>query len=206
MGILKDLTGQRFGRLVVIEYAGRNRHRQSLWRCKCDCGNELVTLGCSLIRGVTKSCGCYFKDNAKYSNWKHGICYTNIYDVWRSMKDRCNNPNNSRYKRYGGRGIRVSEEWNDPKAFYEWATKNGYKKGLVIDRINNDGNYEPSNCRFVDVKTNNRNKSSNKVNERIVNEIRDMYFNGNAKQKEIANKYGISSLEVSRIINFVIWN
>lgn len=142
-----DLTGQRFGKLVVIKPERNNGHGIE-WICKCDCGNETVVRSDGLVTGHAKSCGCYNKELKR--NYKHGMYKTNIYKVWCGMKQRCNNPNNHEYNRYGGRGIKICKEWNeDFEKFGKWALSHGYKQGLQIDRINNNGNYEPSNCRFV---------------------------------------------------------
>lgn len=138
---IKDLTGQRFGKLVAIKACGK-KEKKTVWLCKCDCGNEIEVVGTALSSGNTKSCGCITK--------KHGMFGTRIYNVWHTMKERCYVPSQSSYKNYGGRGIKVCDEWKDNfKEFYNWAI-NGWKKGLTLDRINNDDDYKPDNCRWVD--------------------------------------------------------
>ena len=148
---LVDLTGEKFGKLVVIEQA-ENVGRRTAWLCRCECGNQKVVVSHRLISGCTRSCGCLGMKNRR----THGMHGTRIYKTWISMKRRCANKND---KRYGGRGITVCPEWRDSfEAFYEWAIKNGYDESLTIDRINNDGNYEPDNCRWVDWFTQANNK------------------------------------------------
>lgn len=155
MSKLVDLTGQRFGRLVVKALADKGRKNVSAkWECICDCGNTLIVSASSLRTGNTRSCGCLHRDaNQSGHNTRHGDCYTRLYTIWRSMRQRCGNPKNMDYKSYGGRGILVCDEWKDYTAFKRWALSNGYADNLSIDRINVDGNYEPGNCRWADAKT-----------------------------------------------------
>ena len=170
-GFKNDLTGKRFGKLVVIAYAGKKvcgGQNKTMWLCRCDCGNEKSIGAPELQRGTTISCGCFHKKMVGDINRTHNMANKNkLYRVWKGMRERCYNPNNKSYKNYGGRGISVCEEWqNDFKAFYGWAIQNGYKEEtlpnglnrLTIDRINNNGNYEPANCRFVTNAENARNK------------------------------------------------
>lgn len=161
----KDLVGQRFGRLVAIEPIGRDKQGYVIWRCKCDCGNEKnATLKC-LGRG-TSSCGCLSREVHDRMRTKHGKCHTRLYETYRSMLDRCNVPTAHEYENYGGRGIKVCDEWLDFENFYEWAMANGYdenaKRGqCTLDRIDVNGDYEPSNCRFVSMKMQQRNRRNN---------------------------------------------
>lgn len=143
------LEGKKFNRWTVISQA-EIKKPGTYWLCKCECGTIKICKGSDLKIGNTKSCGCLQKANASKYSKKHGLCGTKIYWVWNTMKGRCSNPNDKRFPLYGGRGIKVCEEWKkDFMSFYNWAISNGYKEGLSIDRINNDGNYEPSNCRWV---------------------------------------------------------
>lgn len=145
----EDITGKRFGRLTAIEFAGRDGEGKTKWLCRCDCGNEVVVDAWNLKSGHTKSCGCLIAENFSSANKTHGLSKEKIYPVWKSMRARCNNPNSFAYKYYGERGISVCDEWNnDFQTFYDWAIDNGYDPSLSIDRINNDGDYSPDNCKW----------------------------------------------------------
>lgn len=164
-----DLKGKRFGRLTVIGEVGTNAHRNVVWRCRCDCGSIVDVSTTNLVSGKTKSCGCLMRETAKSTQTTHGKSGSRLYIVWEGMKARCTNKNHKAYPHYGGRGITVCNEWLDFATFEKWSIDNGYdayaKRGdCTIDRINVDGNYEPSNCRWVDMKVQANNKRSNNVN------------------------------------------
>lgn len=167
-----DLTGKKFGKLTVIKRV-ENICGRSAFLCRCDCGEKLIVKGFLLKKGITKSCGCLRRkvakenlDIAHRANQKYKLknfsLNKKIYMAWLNMKNRCCNKNSKNYKNYGGRGIKVCKEWlNDFESFYEWAINNGCEQGLSIDRINNNGDYTPSNCRWSDMKTQSRNRRTN---------------------------------------------
>lgn len=157
MGKFIDLTGQKFGRLTVISRAENSKHGKVRWNCKCDCENEVIRNADSLRKNNVHSCGCYRIEKLNEHSFTHGKSETRLNNIWRGMKQRCLNPNNPAYKNYGGRGIMVCEKWQEFQPFYDWAMANGYKDDLTIDRINVSGNYEPSNCRWADTKTQSNN-------------------------------------------------
>ena len=159
-----DLIGKKFGKLTVIKNVGIDKKYNTLWLCKCDCGNEKIVARYKLTIGNTKSCGCLKKQHCSNLHKIHGLSNTKIGYTWRGMKSRCYNPKNENYKNYGGRGIKVCDEWlNDFMNFYNWSINNGYKEDLSIDRINSDGNYEPNNCRWIPWKEQTRNTRRNRM-------------------------------------------
>lgn len=146
-----DRTGQRFGRLLVLEQAGRDRLKKVLWKCACDCGRETLVVAGGLVTGHTTSCGCANRDAiTKHGGWKNAS-----YNTWRAMMRRCYKTQDKDYQRYGGSGVSVCERWHDYTNFRD---DMGEPVGdETLDRINVYGNYEPSNCRWAGVQTQNRN-------------------------------------------------
>lgn len=155
-----NITGQKFNLLTALECTEEKQRGCYLWKCKCDCGNYYITTATNIKRERVKSCGC-LQNN-------HGLKNHPLYSVWKDMKRRCHNPRRRKYPVYGGRGIIVCDEWKDNfKTFYDWAMNNGYKKGLSIDRIDNDGNYEPSNCQWITVAENSRKAALERIKKGI---------------------------------------
>lgn len=147
-GRIKDLTGQRFGRLVALNATDKRVNRAVVWECQCDCGNKHFVQSGSLLSGKTRSCGCLMDESRGVSRITHHMSNEKIYAVWQGMRKRCFSTYHKNYKDYGGRGITVCEEWNrNFLAFYDYVSKLPHygEKGYSLDRIDNDGNYEPGN-------------------------------------------------------------
>lgn len=170
----EDEIGKKYNMLTILEYVGKNKDGRKLFKCKCDCGKEVITQHRLIKNGNSKSCGCYNLIRIKLQRKKgyprtiNGKA-TRLNTIYNNMKLRCYNKNSEKYKFYGARGIKICDEWlgeNGFNIFSEWAIKNGYEECLTIDRIDNNGNYEPLNCRWIDLITQNKNRR-NSVNIEI---------------------------------------
>ena len=172
------IIGKKFGKLTVTdEYeSGRNG---TYWKCICDCGREIFVYRGKLTTGHTKSCGCKTRT-------LNGLSKHPLYKTWWSMKERCYSENHPSYHNYGGRGIEICDEWlEDYLSFYDWSTNNGYEEGLSIDRINNEGNYEPGNCQWITISENT--SKANKINVRRKTEYTYWGISPDGKQHEFSN-------------------
>lgn len=161
-----DITGDRFGRLIVVSSAGHNHRGRTQWLCRCNCGNETKVTTDRLRNGTTRSCGCLYREALGDRVRKHGESYganrrTRLYVIWTNMRQRCTNPKTKSFKNYGERGIRVCNEWDKYENFRDWAHSHGYSDDLTIDRIDNEANYSPESCRWVSKLVQANNKSNN---------------------------------------------
>jgi len=192
----KDLTGQKFGRLTVFEYLGA-RKMKSWWKCQCECGNIIETNTNHLHSGHTKSCGCLNKEG---NNKTHELSKTPIYKLWRNMKTRCYNKNISQYKDWGGRGIKVCERWLKFENFYEDMFPS-YKKGLSLERIDNNKDYCLENCKWIPKNLQVRNRRMNKLNEESADYIR----NSNKSVKELMDMFGVKKSLIYYVRSNQLW-
>lgn len=197
-GCLKsnDLTRKKFGRLTAIKPT-KERNRGIVWECKCDCGKTVYVGANTLSQGGKKSCGCLY--NETRGRMKHGKHKDRIYFAYGSMIQRCTNESNPEYRNYGARGITICDEWLGEygfEKFYDWAIRSGYSENLTIDRINVNGNYEPSNCRWTDILRQQNNKRNNHY----------ISFNGKTQSMaDWAREIGISYSALSARINTYKW-
>lgn len=196
------LNGTRFGSLVVvgvgedyIQPSNGSHHSTSI--CVCDCGNTKTVPNRDLRKGGILSCGCMRIERLRQAAIKHGEKYTRLYQIWNTMKGRCNCPTNHAYEYYGGRGIRICEEWSDYENFSNWAKSSGYADNLTIERIDVNGNYCPENCKWATVQEQNDNKT---------NSCRLTYDGETHTLKEWSKITGISYDTLSRRYNILGWS
>lgn len=157
-----DIIGKKYGRLTVVKFSHTNKNHKRCYICKCDCGKEVVVLSNSIRTGNTMSCGCLKEEEWFKKITKHGLYETKLYKIWGSIIQRVKNKKSKDYNDYGGRGITICPEWEKSfQSFYDWAMSHGYKEGLSIDRIDNEGNYYPENCRWATAYQQSRNKRNN---------------------------------------------
>lgn len=181
---IQDLTGQKFGRLTVLEYKGPAKDRGAMWLCECECGNKPIVRANNLRSGKSRSCGCLARERAIEKCTRHNMSNTSLYYAWNTMRSRCSNPKSHKYKMYGARGIKVCKEWeNDFKKFYDYVSQLPHfeEKGRTLDRINDNGNYEPGNVRWAT------------PGEQANNTRRNVFFEVNGirySPREYAEKYG----------------
>lgn len=166
---LKDIKGKRFGMLVAVEHIGYDKRGQAIWRFQCDCGKTYEAISAPVVYGSVISCGCYNSKRTAERNRRHGFAQRDhkekLYEIWCSMKRRCQSETDTNYRHYGGRGITVCTEWQEYAPFREWALANGYAEGLTIDRIDNNRGYSPENCRWVTMLVQMRNTRRNRFIE-----------------------------------------
>lgn len=192
-----DMTGKKYGMLTVIDKDHQDGRGEWYWKCKCECGNEKVVSGYKLRSGNTSSCGCLQSAWRKHGpRHTHGMTNTRIYSIWSNMKARCNNPKCYEYHAYGGKGIRVCNEWLRFEEFYAWASTHGYADGLTIDRIDVNGNYCPNNCRW----TSQSEQALNRTDNHLVTA-----FGKTQTIKEWSLESGINYDTIERRINAYHW-
>jgi hypothetical protein len=188
-----NLVGERFSHLTVIG-AAPGDGVQSFWYCKCDCGNTIVRAGGDLRKNRNKyqACGCYIGSNKRLNR--------RLYEVWKGIRARCNNPNHTSYNNYGGRGIAVCGRWDDFKLFLA-DVESGYKPGLHLDRIDNNGNYEPSNCRWVTQKENGRKTRQCKLNP----ELAKIIYSSPEEASFLAKAFNVTKTTIRNIKQQKTW-
>lgn len=198
----QDLSGKTFERLTVTTFAGR-RGKRIIWNAVCLCGEKRVVVGDDLRSGHSRSCGCLAVDINSDMRATHRMKGTPTHISWQGLRNRCNNPNNPKFPRYGGRGITVCERWN---SFENFLSDMGERpKGMTIERKDNNGNYEPGNCIWATPTQQGRNHSTTKLNMNLAREIRRMRASGK-KIRVISERLEVPMHSVSNVIYGRSWN
>lgn len=193
----RELVGQKFENLTVIKEYGRDKYKNVLWECLCDCGEKTIVTSGNLVTGHTKSCGCLQKIRIISSNTKHGYArrgdnHSRLYSVWGGMMQRCLNPRSTNYKNYGGRGICICDDWKNFENFKDWSLQNGYQENLSIDRIDVNGDYCPQNCKWsTNIEQANNKRGTKKY----------LFNKENLTVAEISRKYNLNYEKVRESIN-----
>jgi len=196
----KNKTGDRYGRLTLIEMA-----EDYYWKCRCDCGEEKTVKQYSLRNGDTKSCGCLQREITGKRFTTHGLSHTTIYETWRRTIRRCEDPNDRDYEYRGAVGVGVCEEWRDFTAFHAWAVKNGHREGLDLCLIDDRKDYGPDNCRFMTHEEGVQHSRRANLDADKVRDIRARYATGFATQKYLALEYGVTQPNISNVVNRKTW-
>lgn len=185
-----DLTGQRFGRLVIERYHGRSNDRHPLWACACDCGDKATVLGKNLKNGRTRSCGCLKRETDASKFTTHGMANTRIYGVWATMLQRCLNPRSPKWSNYGGRGIIVCDRWRSFENFYADMGDPPFL-GATLDRIDGDSAYTPANCRWTtqSIQTRNRRGNVHITFDGVSQVLQDWAKDLGISQKTLSDRY-----------------
>jgi hypothetical protein len=191
----------RFGRLEVVRLA--NSTGKAQWKCVCDCGKSVVVPSNNLVQGHTNSCGCMALEIRSMNHKTHGLSHTPLFRVWCSMRARCENPKNTRYDRYGGRGIVVCDRWRNSFLDFYNDVVSGYANGLQLDRIDNDGNYEPTNTRWVPPAQNARNSKVCKLSEADAGLVRSLLEIADCKT--VAQMFDVHAQTIRSIMRNKAW-
>ena len=200
---VKELSGKRFGRLIVIKRGRGKTNTNAYWECLCDCGKKSIVRSPELTKGHTKSCGCLSKELVKTVNITHGKSYSKIYKIYKTMLNRCYNINQKSFKYYGNRGIKVCDRWKN--SFTNFLQDMGNKpEGLSIERINNDGDYKPTNCKWATFNEQAHNRRNIKLSVKKADIIRKLHLKG-VTSKLLSKKFNVDISSIRLVINMKTW-
>lgn len=202
---LVDVAGMKFGRLTVVSRSDKKPAGGVFWNCLCDCGNMTTATSYKMKIGHTSSCGCYRKDLIETGmNTSHGLARSEkkTYKTWKEMRQRCNNPNSDKFKWYGGRGISIEKRWDDFALFFKDMGRR--PEGKTLDRIDNDGNYNPDNCQWITPIEQTRKQPKHRLNMEIAKSIRVEHASG-ATPKMLGEKYGVQAQTILNCIKYKSW-